>query len=175
MWQHTPVLLALQSRIMKANGKEILRWTAIAVFGGLGVWMLLVGLPAVVSFNDGNWFGAFFVLGFLVSCATPCFAVAYICFRRRYRELFNVLGAVGAIIIFGVLILLPNHWHVNEFFVRRALENPLFAFSGLVVSLLCLFVPFYGATWFYRFCHRLAQHRSPQSGEPTVIGSPRSS
>jgi hypothetical protein len=107
---------------MKANGKEILRWTAIGAFGGLGVWTLLVGLPAVNAFNNGNWFGTFFVLGFLVFCTTPCFAVAYICFRRKYRELFNILGAVGAIII--LLITLPNCWPVNEFFLRRVPEHP---------------------------------------------------
>jgi hypothetical protein len=154
---------------MQANGKEILRWTAIAVFGGFAVWLLAYSDYYVIKHSDGDWFGTFFALGFSGLCAAPFVAVAYICFRRQYRELFSVLGVVGAIVVFGVLTSLPNHWHVNEFFVRRIDQSPAFAFLGLPVSLLCLFAPFYGATWFYRYCHRLAQHPTPQSCEPPVI------
>jgi hypothetical protein len=159
---------------MTANGKEILRWTAIAVFGGLAVWLLSYSDYYVIKYSDGDWFGSFFLLGFTGLCAVPFVAVAYICYHRQYRELFNVLGAVGAIVVFGVLISLPNHWHVDEFWIRRVDQSPWLAFLAFPVSLLCLFVPFYGATWFYRYGHRLALPPTLPSSEPPIFSVERS-
>jgi len=158
---------------MKTNWKEIVRWAAVAVFGGFGIWTLLYGGYSIIIHNDGNWFGSLFVLGFLNLFAAPFVAVAYICFRRQYRELFNVLAAVGAYIVFGVLISLPNHWHVTELY-RLTDKSPWLIFLALPVSFLCLFAPFYSATWFYRYCHRLAQPPTPPSSEPPVFGAERS-
>ena len=160
---------------MKTKGEEILRWTAIAVFGGFGAWVLLYGGYSVIIRSNVNWPAAFFPLGFLVLLASPFLAVAYICFRRQYRELFSVLGVVGAIVVFEVLISMPFHWHVLDSLAGLTEKSPVFAFLGLPVSLLCLFAPFYGATWFYRFCHRLAQPPILQSSEPPVIGAARGS
>jgi hypothetical protein len=156
---------------VKAQRKEILRWIAIIVFGGFGIWTSASGSYHVITHIDNDWFGSLFALGFLALFAAPFYVVAYICLRRHYRALFDVLGAVGAIVVFGVLIELPNHWHVNEFFVRRINESQWFAFLGLPVSLLCLFVPFYGASWFLRYCHRLAQRPTPRSNGPPVTGA----
>ncbi len=155
---------------MQTRTKEILRWIAIVVFGGFGIWTSVCASCLVIMPTDSNLVGSLFALSFLVLFAAPFYAVAYTCLRRQYRELFNILGVVGAIVVFGVLSL-PNHWLLNEFFVQRIDQSPWFAFLGLPVSLLCLFAPFYGATWFFRFCRHLTQRPALPPGEPPVIGA----
>ena len=87
----------------------------------------------------------------------PFYVVAYICYRRQYQQLYSVLGVVGAIAVFGVLISLPQRWHFFDFFDRHLRDMPWMAFVGLPVSLLALFGPFYAAGWVFRVCRRLAQ------------------
>lgn len=156
---------------MKTQPKEILRWIAIAVFGGFGVWASGSGSYQVITHADGHWVGSLFALGFLVLFATPFYVVAYICFRRRYRELFTVLGVVAAIVVFGVLISLPRHLHVYEFFDRHQRDMPWIVFLGLPVSLVCLFGPFYAAAWVLRLCRRLAQRPTMRSSELPSAGA----
>ena len=99
---------------------------------------------------DGSWLGLIFPLGFLVLFTAPFYIVAYICFRRQYRELFRVLGVVGAIVVSGVLISLPRHLHLFEYLDRHRREMPWLCFVDLPVSLVCLFGPFYAAAWVLR-------------------------
>ena len=149
---------------MKTNIKEILRWLAIAAFGGFGIWILVYSNYHVITHSKGDWLTAIFPLAFVVLFALPFFVVAYICFRRRYRQLYSVLGVVVAIVVLGVLMSLPHRWHIIEFFIRHEQNLPWLPILELPVSLICLFVPFYAAVWVSRVCFRLAQG-------PTIRGS----
>ena len=151
---------------MKANAKEILRWTAIAIFGGFGIWALVSGGYPVITHIKGDWLDALFALAFVALFATPFLVVAYVCLRRQYRELFTVLGVVGAIVVFGVLVALPHRLHILDFFVRHGEDLPWVAGLGLPVSLIFLVTPFYAAAWVLRVCCRLAQRPNKRSSEP---------
>lgn len=140
---------------IKTLAKEILRWSVIAVSGGCGVWLLIEAVRSVVH-GHGDWVVALVEIGLSVLIAIPCFAVAYFCLRRQYRKLYPFLGMVGSIAIFAELSLLPEQLGVRQFLYRQIHENHFWAFLGLLLALLIVFVPIYAAAWFYRFCHCLA-------------------
>lgn len=144
---------------MKTLAKEILRWGVIAASGSCGIWQLIeTGRRCI----DMRWSGdgydvlAFFVLIIPLFLATPCLAVTYICLRRQYRKLLLVLGGIGSLAIFVEASLLPEQLGLYQLVDRHIHENHDFAFLGLPLCLLMLFGPIYGATWFFRLCHRLA-------------------
>jgi hypothetical protein len=141
---------------MKRVVAEVVRWLVIAASGGCGIYCLCgTGQAAVAEWNRSSAFFVF-LLVLMAILATPCFAVAYIVWRRAYRKLLLVLGGVGALIIYGGLIMLPGQLGMHEFMVRHVHEDYGFAFLALPVALLSLFVPIYAAAWFFRFCRRLA-------------------
>jgi len=148
---------------MKTQTKEIFRWIAIAAFGGFGVWAFIYGSYDVITRADGHWVGALVTLGFLGLFAIPFYLVAYICFRRQYRELFRVLGVVASIVVFSELFAIQRQLHVFDYFDRHLREMPWLCILGIPVSLVCLFGPFYAAQWVLRFCIRLAQRRTDKA------------
>jgi len=144
---------------MKTDAKEILRWSAIVAFGGFGIWQTISGSHHVLTHPQGGGIETSLALGFIALVCTPFYIVAYICFRRHYRKLFDVLTVVGAVLVFGLLTTLPREWHIPEFFMQRGPWFGLRAFLSLPVSLLWLFGPFYAAAWVFRRCHRMAEPR----------------
>lgn len=140
---------------MRIPAKEILRWVVIAAAGGCGLWQLVEAGRGVTRGN-GSWFGSVVMLIVSLAIAAPFLAVAYICFRRHYRQLFLVLGVVGCILIFAELSALPERSGICEFVSRRIDEHHEYAFLGLPLALLLFFVPIYAAAGCYRLCHRLA-------------------
>jgi hypothetical protein len=149
---------------MKTNAKEILRWIALAAFGGFGVWLTIYGCYCVFTHPQGGWIATGLAFDILALFCAPFYVVAYICFRRRYRKLFNVLAVAGAIVVYCILSSLPRHLRIQEFYVvdPRSLDGPWSAFRallGLAVSLLCILVPYCGALWIYRRCRRIAEPR----------------
>jgi hypothetical protein len=144
---------------MKNLAKEILRWVVIVACGGCGIWLLIEAAHACISMRwSGDWFDLFALTTLLllaIAAAAPL-SVAYVCYRCQYRKLFLVLGVVGAVLVFGECMSLPDQLGISQFMVRQTRENSAFAFLGLPLCLLFLFGPMYAAAWFYRVCHRLA-------------------
>jgi hypothetical protein len=142
---------------MTALTKEILRWIAIVLFGGFGLWVLLYSGYGVVVQSRGGWLERLLLLGILAAFAVPPLAIAYYCCCRQYRRIFIILGILSAIAVYVELMILPGQLGVHEFVARRIHNGEHeWAFVGLPISLLFLFGPIYAAAWFYRLCHRLA-------------------
>ncbi len=162
---------------MKTHTEEILRWAAIVGCGGCGAWLLFEGGYGAVRCN-GDWFDLLSPIVFHALIAGPLLVVAYFCFRRRYRKLFLVLGAVGAIILFTVLASLPEQLGLHKYFrdnlgdIEKMHARPWIDFLFLPFSLLSVFGPIIVAAWFYRFCYRLAYRRS-DVGEKDGRRSPK--
>ena len=142
---------------MKMYAKEILRWSAVVLCGGYGLWQLLDARRGAVAAWNGNWLDALFLLVFPLAVAAPLLAVAYICLRRQYPKLFLVLGVIGCVVLFSELSALPEQLGLFQFLDRRIMDgNHDLAFLGLPIALLILFCPIYVAAWFFRICYRLA-------------------
>ena len=141
---------------MKTHIQEVLRWATTAVFGGFGVWRLYTGGQGVVRNWDGGWFSTLFVIIFTLLISLPFLAVAYFCLQRQYRKIFLVVGIVGGIFVYGVLISLPEKFGWFELIDRHVPGN--LGVSLLVLPLVILFIfgPIYAAAWFFRFCRYLA-------------------
>ena len=109
----------------------------------------------------------FFFLLFPMLVAAPFLAIAYICLRRQYRKLFLVLGVVGAIAVFGLLMALPDQMGITEYVhhnldtIDKMRAHRWLDFLAGPFFLLCLFGPIYAAAWFYRLCRYLAYRGSP--------------
>jgi hypothetical protein len=152
---------------IKACAREILRWAAIALCGGYGVWNLFQMGAGIVRRWNGDWFGTILALAFLLLFVSPFLAVAVICWRRRYHQLFLVIGVIGTLAIFGLLNALPEWFGMFEFFRSMESDSPLASigfpvgFVEVPLVLLSVFAPIYAAAWFFRFCHDLAQRTAP--------------
>ena len=152
---------------MKTPAKEILRWCIIAASGGYGAWQLVYAGWRTATRWQGGWFDVFFFLLFPMLVAAPFLAIAYICLRRQYRNLFLVLGVVGAVALFGLLMALPDHLGIERYFhdnvhdIDTMRAHPWLDFLAGPFFLLCLFGPIYAAAWFYRLCRYLAYRGSP--------------
>jgi NADH:ubiquinone oxidoreductase subunit 5 (subunit L)/multisubunit Na+/H+ antiporter MnhA subunit len=149
---------------MKALAREILRWCVVAASGGYGAWQVVDVVWRVATRWKGGWFDALFVLLVPLLFAAPFLAVAYYCLRRQYRKLLLVLGAVGAVVLFGLLSMLPRQLGLFERMDACVRQNHAFAFFGLPLMLVVLLGPIYAAAWFFRLCQRLAycRTRSPE-------------
>lgn len=150
---------------MRTNGREISRWLAIIGLGGVGMWVFAANSYYVITHPDGGWLGMVWGLGFLVVLAAPFTLAACFCFRRQYQGLLHVLGVVGAILVFGVLVSLPCHLHLFEYLERHLRETPWHLIVGLPVGLVCLFGPVYAAVWVVRVCLRLARRHTVRADE----------
>jgi hypothetical protein len=155
---------------MKRYQGEIVRWAVIAVCGGYGTWELCYGRYGVLWWN-GDWPSTLFLFGLHLLIAGPFLAVAYFCLRRQYRKLFLVLGVVGAVVLFGTLLMLPDrlgigkYFHYNVATIDQMHARPWLPFVALLYHLLSLFGPIVLAAWFYRLCHRWAYRRSDCGAE----------
>jgi hypothetical protein len=152
--------------LMKALTKEILRWAVILAAGGCGVWQLIDGGRAVLR-HSGDGFGVAFILIVYLALAAPCLAVAYICLRRQYRELFLVGGVVGSFLVFAALTVLPEQLGAYEFLEHHTMDDGRgIAFLVFPLCLVMLFGPIYGTAWFFRLCHRLAYPLPAEARRP---------
>ena len=142
---------------MNTRVKEILRWLAIVGFGGFALYMsIYFGYYVVTQPHQFDWVMVTFGLAILILLSSPFYTVAYICFRRQYRQLFKVAGVVGAIVVYGEINSLLRHWHLLEFRPIEVSEPPLHALGRVAVNLLVALGPLFAAAWIYRFCDRLA-------------------
>ncbi len=150
---------------MKTYIQEILRWATIAVFGGFGAWVLYTGGQGVVRNWDGGWFSTLFVIIISLLISLPFLAVAYFCLQRQYRKIFLVVGIVGGIFVYGVLISLPEKFGWFEFIDRHQPGNLGVSLLALPLVILFIFGPIYAAAWFFRLCRYLA-YRGTESSRP---------
>lgn len=144
---------------MNNVAKELLRCTAIAVAGALLVWVLV---DIVRFFLNPNvrWIEVVWTLPLFSLVALPLLAIIRFCYRREYRKLYLVVGAVGSLVIFALLIILPVEVGLYEHLAHLAQRNPAFGFLFLPASLLFLFGPAYAAGAFFSICQSSA-HRDP--------------
>jgi hypothetical protein len=156
---------------MKGWTKETLRWIGILVPGGFGMWwvfwaccFLLFGLRNDPLFIYGMALVALAIL------AAPSLAVAYLCLRRRYRDLLEVLGILGAIATLFFLVHLASglnrSGHIDHF-ERLFKSNNLGILLIALVDVARWIGPFVAAYCVWRYLHRWAQ-RTPQPGFPQV-------
>ncbi|MCE5269528.1 MAG: hypothetical protein LLG00_16755 [Planctomycetaceae bacterium] len=141
---------------MKRCVQEVARWIAIAVFGGLGLWLLSPVSYDIVQLCRGNIVASLLAIAFSALLASPFLAAAYLCYRRRYRKLFLVLGVVGCFAVYALLMALPAQLGLSEYVVHHHRDHPWIGLLGLPAGLLLLFGPIYAAAWFYRVCSALA-------------------
>ena len=134
---------------MKA--KILLRWLAIAGFGGYGIYTLIASLLHVLAQPDVHWAVFwFFLLPFMLVYCGLFIATAYFILRRQYRDLCTLVSALAAVVVFGVLISLPENFGVQERLHDWGKDSPWVILIALPVSLAALFIPFYAARWAYR-------------------------
>lgn len=135
---------------MKLSPKEILRWTAIAIFGGFALWLTIYIISRVVT-SPFDWAGVLFSFAILVVIASPFYTIAHIFFTRQYRHLFNLLGLFSALIVFVTLDSLGG-----DFVAPTEIDTSNF-FLVLLPAMLRLFGSFWVARWVYSFFRRLAE------------------
>jgi len=132
--------------------KAILRWLAIAGFGGYGGYTLVHGIVYLLSRQDVHWAEFwFFLLPFMLLYCGLFLAVAYFILRKEYRHLCTLVSALVTMVAFDLTFLLLE---------RLSLHEPLAAWSGthapwaaliaLPLMLGSLFIPFFAARWTYR-------------------------
>ncbi|NLF08851.1 MAG: hypothetical protein GX594_12850 [Pirellulaceae bacterium] len=142
---------------MKTFLQEILRWAAIVAFGGFGLWMLVSMAHPLITDGSGSGFVVFAVLFTIMVVSLPSFGVAYYCFRREYRKIFLIVGLIGGIAVWGVLLKLPDWLGIYERVMdHKNPHNIWLGILGLPLSLLFLFGPIFAAAWFFRLCQKLA-------------------
>ena len=152
--------------------KELLRWAAILLFGGFGLWALADGVRDVfrsLATDEGGMriFVAMFGLVFNGVLAGVPLAISYFTFRREYRRIVVCVAGIAAVFLLGALVMLPDRLGVWEYLAHQDHSRPPLVFIALPISLLCLYGPVYAASWFYRICLGLADRyvfREPRKG-----------
>jgi predicted membrane-bound spermidine synthase len=135
---------------MKA--KAILRWTAIAGFGGYGGYTIVHGIGYALSRQEVHraafWF---FPLPFLLLYGGLSLAVAYFILRKEYRHLCTLVSALIALVVFEILIVVPGRLGLHERVTRWGdSDAPWTTFLALPLLIAMLLVPFFAARWAYR-------------------------
>jgi len=154
---------------MKA--KSFIRWFAIAGFGGYGVYSFVDGILHVSTKPDVHWAGFwFFLLPFMLVYCGLFIATAYFILRRQYRHLCTLISALVAVIVFGLLISLPDRFGVRERLFDWTQESPWVVVIAFPVSLAALFIPFYVARWAYRRGQTLLARFFHEDTQPESIG-----
>lgn len=149
---------------MKVRAEEIVRWATILVCAAGSAWQLAASRNALMG-RDSDWLTMLFQFSVHTMLAGPFLAAIYFCFRREYRKLFLVLGAVGAIFLFCIFTALPERLGINRYF-----ESDLNNIGGIRIRswfsvltgpyyVLAMFGPIIVAAWFYRVCRYLAYHK----------------
>ena len=163
----------MNATVKNPDIKAIVRWLGVVGLGGFAAWMTVSVLYGIWSRFDGEWLAPLFVLTAFATCIFPLYATAYICYRRRYRQLYRVVGLVAAMIVFDVSMLLSRQlqqWW-DERYLRPELNDPLHITPwvhvvGLPLALACLLVPFWAAARTYRLFERFT--KEPAEGAPTA-------
>lgn len=137
--------------------KILIRWLAITGLGGYGIYSLVHIFLNVLSQPGLDW-AAFwlFDVPFIALFCGLFLAPTYFLLRQQYRHLCTFVSGLAAVIVFGFLISLPEHFGLFDRFSPPrdlTLEPPwriLLIFVGLPLSIAALWIPFYSAGWTFR-------------------------
>jgi|GEM_PF-3952439 hypothetical protein len=147
------------------NTKETARWLAIVAFGGIALYAtisLCWGLQPVGS----DWFILLFIGASFVTVIAPFYVAAYLCYRRRYRELWRVVGSVAVLIVlFASMNLMTrcDRWLFD--YHDKYLGWPWLGWVVVLLVMLCFCFPFWAAYRTARFFDRLANGPPPSMTE----------
>lgn len=155
---------------MRLRGQELLRWTAILLCGGFGLWQLWGIGRSFLTGGPRDAFGSFFLLlllAFALSLMAASLLIAYFAFRRQYRKLFYVLAVLGSIVVFVFLTDLPGLLGLYEYFDHhiRVHGGPPPRSAALLLAILVL--PIAGTAGFFRLCRRLIEGKTAQPASRT--------
>ena len=140
--------------------ENLLRWAAVLLCGGLGLWTLGAGFQWL--FQSSGGFGRICIGLAVLLLASPWLCIAYFCVRRRYDGVVTVLASIGSLVVFFVVVALST-WLGSLEWLRKLNALPWLGILGLVVGVIGLFAPFYAMLWFFDACHRWAGIRLPET------------
>ena len=143
---------ATESTAMRIT--EIIRWSAIALSASLGCY----GIYAVVSTaarSPMSWFLSLFLtlFGGMIVCVP--LATSFLLSRRRYHSLASMWIGIAAVFVYFATSNLLRHLHLDDMFIARMRDIPLWSFVALPISVFTLILPFFAASRFMRFAHRM--------------------
>lgn len=157
---------------MRGRTKEMLRWIGIILPGGFGMWWLFWACCfLLIGLSNASLFALGMSLLALVIFVSPALAVAYLCLRRRYRDLLEVLGILGAIVTLHFLIHLDSDLSHSTYIVysdRLFKSNNLWILLIAPLELARMIGPFVAAYCVWRYLHRWAQ-RTPRPTPPSTL------
>jgi len=128
--------------------KILLRWLAIAGFGGYGIYTLAAGILTQPGVHWA-WF-CFFFIPFMLVYSGLFIAIAYFVLRRQYRYLGTLISGLTAVVVCCMLFSLECWLDVDKHLYDWSKDSPWVIVIALPVSLATLFIPFYAARWAYR-------------------------
>jgi len=137
--------------------KDVARWSVVALSGGYGFYTLLTSIQSLV-----REFSAFILV--ITLCCSALFLVpAYFLARRQYRQLVVFLALLAALIVWGLLISLPERLGLHAWIDQwrhRPIHSPrddwpILIFAPLEIFLGLIF-PIWAAIRFFRLILRVA-------------------
>jgi len=133
------------------TAKNLLRWLAIAGFGGYGIYTLADGMLHGFAKPGVHWAVFwFFILPFMLVYCGLFIAVAYFVLRRQYRHLVTLISGIAAVVVCSVLLSLPRWFGIYESCSDWSKYSPWVNIIALPISFAALLIPFYAAGWAYR-------------------------
>lgn len=142
---------------MKGKLKQILRWLTIAIFSGVGGYLLVTSLWSIVTHFNHDWGFTIAMVALTLLVSGIPLAEAYFTFRRYFQELVSLAAMTGAIVVWWLCISLPQYFGVLRFLKLPPDHHwSWLGILGLPVCLFLLFGPIYAAVWFYRACLRIS-------------------
>jgi hypothetical protein len=127
------------------NAGNILRWSVIAGFAGLGICAFIDGMGRIstqVDDQGATWWFWLVALLVLLSLSSLCISIAYLIFRRHYARLGKLVSIVVGLLAYSFFSSLPKQFGYTE----RGIDFPWSVFIGLLLTV----VSFCGAYWVYR-------------------------
>lgn len=155
---------------MHPTANRILRWLTITGFGGYGISALVSGILQVFVRSEAAR-GVFDILLFVLIQlpSVVSIAISYLTFRRQYRQLFTLLCVITSVVVFCLIMALPDMLGLRHLLKMRS-DSPWILFLELPVGLATLIMPFYGASWAYRHAQaivaRFIREETPRHTTP---------
>jgi TRAP-type C4-dicarboxylate transport system permease small subunit len=132
-----------------------MRYVFASAFLGYGGYSLIKSIWGFGSRFDGDWASLAFIVPFMLVFSGVLIASGYFLLRRRYRSFGVIWAVLGAFVVFGVVIGIPDR--VQEFFNLKNTDWRM----GLL-SIVCLVGGVYAAQRFLRTAFRWLNQVSPR-------------
>jgi hypothetical protein len=151
---------------MRVDRNTSARWLFSGLFAAVAVWLIVETVVSLVRSRGEGWGAILFLCCVTFAFATPFAIAAYLCFKRRYAELFMVWAAVAAFFLVALCFAVPQRLGVFAAAPRWQAGAPWRVPVMLVLSVLLGVGPFYVAGAFLGACWRFAGRRLP-NGKPS--------